>query len=162
MEYTYMVDAFIEDFSVGDVIEPPKHVHVTIKKKFRLKQVDEKELISTLEQITKNIGPITLKLGESKIYDDEAFEIIEVKDASFWRDLHFRIVETLGEKIESRDLHFETDNYLPHVSWKVRNEITLDPKPFFNSTYILNYVYLIERIDPDKSITRIVAKLPLS
>ena len=156
-----MIVAFLESFQAGDIIEPPKLVHVTVKKKFKLIKSSEAELIQLVQKETKKIGLVILKLGVSRTYDNDAFMVIEVLDGAIWSSMHERLAAALEETSESRDPHFEGANYYPHVSWKVRNQMMFDPNQYFNTTNKLPCLYLIKRIHPTESRVMVMAELPL-
>lgn len=152
-----MIVAFLEGQTVGSVVEPPKHAHITIKKKFKLLDINEEQLVRILRNNITLRGKEGLRLGGSKAYDSEANMIIEVLNPNPWIALHTRIVELLGSHIESRDPGFEGVNYLPHVTWKLRGETNINPNELMNRTFKIPKLYLIQRIDPIISKARIVA-----
>jgi hypothetical protein len=161
MEYHYMIVAFLESFEPGDVIEPPKYVHITVKKKFKLLNISEKELVQLLQKETRQLCATTLVLGESKVYNDEAFMVVEVLDGEKWIGFHEKLATVLQEVTDPRDPHSERKNYYPHVSWKVRNQSMFDPKPYFNTRHNITHFYLIQRMHQTESRVKVVAKLPL-
>lgn len=154
-----MIVAFTNDFKIGEIVEPPKYAHVTVKKKFKLVNLNEDELILLLTNTIQKLDKQKLILGGDKMYDDPAFMVVEVLNAGYWKQLHNTIIKAVEKDTKSRDPHFEGNNYYPHVSWMVRNKITLDPKPLHNKTFEINNLYLVQRIDPVISKVRIVAKL---
>ena len=87
--------------------------------------------------------------------------IVKIKNDGIWIDLHKSVLKLLDKKIESRDPHFEGENYLPHITWRLKGLVKLDPEVLENKTYQINHLYLIERIHPNKSIAKIIAKIPL-
>ena len=161
MEYTYMIVAFTRDFEIDEIVEPPKYPHLTIKKKFKIIGINEDELITQLQKTTQKFGECKLELGGDKVYDDPAFMVVEVLNADDWKQLHLTLMKALEKDTESRDPHFEGENYYPHISWMVRNEIMLDPKPLHGKTFDITKLYLIQRIDPVISRVRVIAKLNL-
>jgi 2'-5' RNA ligase len=156
-----MVIAFIEEFPEGTELEPPKYAHITVKKKFKLVDIDESELIRMLLSAQKLRRPIKLRLGDVRPYGSDEFMIVEVLNAEEWTKLHNQIAEILGAHIESRDLQFEKKNYLPHLSWKVRNKVLLDPTPYLHTEHLISRLYLVQRIHPEKSHAQILAKIDL-
>jgi len=161
MEYAYMIVAFACDFEIGEIVEPPKYPHLTVKKKFKIIGISEEELINRLQKTTERLGVFKLELGGDKVFDDPAFMIVEVLNAKDWKQLHMTIMKALYKDTESRDPHFEGENYYPHISWMIRNEILLDPKPLHDKSFNISKLYLIERLDPVISKVRIVAKIDL-
>jgi len=161
MDYSYMVVAFIEKVPVGEIIEPPKHPHITVKKKFKLLGINEEELIQLLQNDKTIKGVKELHLGEIKDYENDQNKIIEVLNPDAWTDLHHNILTLLDSYVESRDPHFEGDNYLPHVTWKLRGKVTLDPEHLKDQTHRIRTIYLIQRVDPVISRARVVALINL-
>lgn len=156
-----MIVAFLESFEPGDVIEPPRHVHITVKKKFKIISKSEAQLIELLRGVTKHVGMMTMQLGESKIYDDDAFKVLEVLNEKEWRYTHVELLTSLKNISNSRDEHLEGENYYPHVSWMVRNQTMFDPAAFINTSHELSCFYLMKRVHQTKSIVEVIAKLPL-
>lgn len=156
-----MIVAFIDRQISGKIIEPPKCPHITVKKKFKLVHINENQLIKLLQNSQKLKGVKTLKLGGSKDYGNDQNKIIEVLNPDLWTAYHMQIFNMLENHIESRDPHFEDENYLPHVTWKLRSEIKLNPDELMNKTYAIEYLYLIQRVDPIKSRAKVVAEIKL-
>ena len=50
-----MIVAFTNDFKIGEIIEPPKYAHVTVKKKFKLVNINQDELILLLTNTIQKI-----------------------------------------------------------------------------------------------------------
>lgn len=157
-----MIVAFLEEQSVGITLEPPKNPHITVKKKFKLTKVDESGLVDLLMNDPILRGPKEVVTGDSEEYGSSENMIIKVKNENVWRTLHEHLIELLSGISESRDPHFEGENYLPHITWRLKGEDNLDPEKLENRTFSVNYLYLIERIHPTKSIARIIEKIPLS
>ena len=158
MEYPYMIVGFIDEFEETQILEPPSHPHVTIKKKFKLSKITEDELIALLKKGLEKIEVPELKLGQSKIYDDEAFKIIDVINVKEWQALHHKIVKLLGNRIESRVAKYDDSNYYPHITWLSNNKKMYNPKPLMNTCHSLRYIYLIQRVHPTESRAKIIAK----
>ncbi len=156
-----MFVSFIEYFAVNEVLEPPQHPHLTIKKKFKLLDINERQLIDLMQSSPEIRGVRELRLGDIKNYDNDDNKYIEVTNSEIWIELHKTIVGLLIGHIESRDQHYEGENYLPHVTWRLKGEITLDPKPLIGSINEIKKLYLIERIDPVVSRSRIVSVIDL-
>jgi len=156
-----MIVSFLDDKPVGVTLEPPKNPHITIKKKFKLVDLNEEDLIKKLSAEESIKGVKHLKLGGRKEHGDENNEVIEVLNPEVWQELHERIRQVLDSYIVSRDPHFENNNYLPHVTWKMNGTVNLDPKPYINKTFDVTTLYLIERVHPTESIAKILAKIKL-
>ena len=88
-----MVVAFINPLTVDQVVEPPKNAHITVKKKFKLLDIDESELINMLQSEIGTQKGIELNLGDIKDYDSDNNRVIEVLNASPWISLHNKIME---------------------------------------------------------------------
>lgn len=151
-----MVVAFINPFTVGQVVEPPRNAHITVKKKFKLLDIDEGELIRVLQSGVGTHKGIELNLGDIKDYDSDNNRVVEVLNPNPWISLHNKIIDCLGLHIESRDSHFEGINYYPHVTWKLKGVKMLDPKPLINTSHKINKLYLIQRIHPKISRAKII------
>ncbi|MCX6727857.1 MAG: hypothetical protein NTX11_03540 [Candidatus Saccharibacteria bacterium] len=158
MEYPYMIVGFIDEFETNQVVEPPRHPHITIKKKFKLTKFTEDEMITLLKKWSEKIEIPKLKLGQSKIYDDDAFKIIDVINVQEWQDLHHKIIKLLGDKIESRVAKYDDSNYNPHITWLANNKQMFDPKPLMDTDHSILYIYLIQRVHPTESKAKIIAK----
>lgn len=157
-----MVVAFLEEKTSGATLMPPKNAHITLKKKFKLKNnLDEGSLIKLLTNDKDIKGQKLLKTGKSEEYGSKENMIITIKNPRIWTHIHQHLLNILIQYTESRDPHFEGKNYLPHITWKLRGEVNLNPVHFENKTFDINYIYLMERIHPTESIARIVAKIPL-
>lgn len=156
-----MIVGFLYDQPVGKTLEPPKNPHITIKKKFKLNDIDENGLIKLLRGDDVIQGAKFIETDSSEEYGSSENMIITVKNAEDWRRLHDYLMALLAPVSESRDPHFEGDNYLPHITWKLKGEITLDPKPYINKTFEVRYLYLIERVHPTESRAKIIAKIKL-
>lgn len=156
-----MLVAFINAQAPGNVIEPPKLPHVTVKKKFKLIDIDERSLIKLLQNSSELRGAQTLRLGSSKIYDNQKNKYIEIINSEPWVKLHEQIASLLNNYVESRDPHFEGKNYLPHVTWKLKGKKYLDPSKLINTTHVIECLYLIRRIHPEKSIAKVITKITL-
>ena len=156
-----MIVAFLDDVAVGDIIEPPKQAHLTLKKKFKLLEHSEEDLIKVLQTNSLSFGSQQLILGNDKAYEGPEFVVVEVINQSAWIKIHKKYLEILQDITESRDEHFEGVNYYAHISWKIRGEELFDPSLIHNTRHEINKVYLIERIDPIASRVRVVAELKL-
>ena len=156
-----MVVAFINPLTVDQVVEPPKNAHITVKKKFKLLDIDESELINMLQSEIGTQKGIELNLGDIKDYDSDNNRVIEVLNPSPWISLHNKIMECLVLHSESRDSHFEGINYYPHVTWKLKGIKMLDPKPLVNTSHKINKLYLIQRIHPKISRAKIITRFYL-
>jgi|GEM_PF-1335025 len=152
-----MVVAFIDRLSKGQIVEPPKLPHITIKKKFRLSDINEPELIRLL-RFSKNLTrSLQLRLGDISDFDGNENKILQVMNPDVWRDLHHQVLRCLGNHIESRDHVLEGANYFPHVTWKLKGTVMLDPKPLCNTSHIITRMYLIKRLDPEIMQVKVVA-----
>lgn len=156
-----MVVAFLDEFNEGQIILPPRNAHITIKKKFKLTDIDETDLVSLLKSANILKGERQLFLGDSHEYGNDKFMIIQVMNPDIWRQLHQDTIELLGEHVSSRDPHFEQSNYLPHISWMSHGEKLLEPTPYTDTVHKINKLYLIKRIHPTISKVRIIAKINL-
>lgn len=157
-----MVVAFLEEKAVGQTLEPPKNAHITLKKKFKLHGgIEETTLISLLSTDDQLKGSKIIITGGSKEYGGQENMILEVKNPEPWVELHKRLLELLSDKSTSRDPHFEGWNYLPHITWKLKGEKKLNPDNLKNKSFKIDFIYLIERVHPTKSIAKIAAKIPL-
>jgi 2'-5' RNA ligase len=157
-----MIVAFIENISEGMVLIPPNHPHVTVKKKFKPISIAEADLIELIKNGLNQKNKLTLKLGGIKNYESDENKFVEILNAGDWSKLHLDVLKLLGASVESRDPHYEGNNYLPHLTWKLKGEITLNPDDYMNHNYDIKYLYLIQRIDPIISKARIVAKFDIT
>lgn len=156
-----MIVAFLDKQSVGDIVSPPKIPHITIKKKFKLKDVTTEQALELITNDNRIKGEKDLALGQSNYYGSAENQIIKVNNPNKWIDLHKQIVAILGDHIESRDLHFEGINYLPHVTWKLKGQVNFDPSELINSNHRIKYLYLIERVHPEISRAKILSIINL-
>lgn len=156
-----MIVAFLNDQAIGVTLEPPKNPHITIKKKFKLINTDEQGLIKLFENDEVIRAAKKVETGTGEEYGSTENMIIPVKNASDWQDLHEHLLNLLAPISESRDPHFEGMNYLPHITWRLKGEDNLDPGLLANRKFVIENIYLIERIHPTKSIARIITKVPL-
>lgn len=161
MEFKYMLVCFLDDMTVGSTVEPPKYPHITVKKKFRLRDINEDKLINIIESNWTASGARQLRLGESCEYGGPENQYIGVLDQEPWHELHENTLRVLEPHIQTRDTHFEESNYLPHVTWKLKGEITLDPKSLINKTFDIKYLYVIKRVAQTESRALILAKIAL-
>ena len=152
-----MVVAFIDSLAEGQIVEPPKLPHITIKKKFKLLDINETQLINMLQTKENIKGVLELRLGDTKDYNSEDNKVVGVLNPDSWVDLHNKLINYLGKHIESRDGHFEGVNYLPHMTWKLKGSIMFDPKPLCNTIRVINSIYLIKRLDPQITRAKILA-----
>lgn len=157
-----MIVAFLDDQAVGTTLEPPKIAHITVKKKFKLAAIDELGLIRLLQQNAVLSDTKKVITGGSKEYGSAENMIISVINDDVWRSVHQHLLKLLVNVTESRDPHFEGENYLPHITWRLRGENNLDPKEFENRQFVIEHLYLIERAHPTKSVARVVAKISTS
>lgn len=161
MEYRYMIVAFLDKQNIGDIVEPPKIPHITVKKKFKLINSTIKEVEELIKNNNDIKGTKNLALGKSDNYGSSENQIIEVLKPNEWIKLHKRIVAILGDRIETRDIHFEGSNYLPHVTWKLKGQVNLNPENLINTKHEINKLYLIERIHPKISRAKILSIIEL-
>jgi len=156
-----MIVAFLNEQNIGDIVEPPKIPHITIKKKFKLIN----STIEKVEELIKNNNDIkgikNLSLGKSNTYGSVENQIIEVLEPNKWINLHKQMVAILDDHIETRDLHFEGSNYLPHLTWKLNGQVNFNPEEFINTKHKINKLYLIERIHPKISRAKILSIIDL-
>lgn len=156
-----MIVAFLDEQAVGATLEPPKNPHITVKKKFKLTKIDEAELIQLLKSDQMLHGEKKVITASSQEYGSAENMIIRVSNEDEWRSLHEHLIDALSDLSVSRDPHFEGENYLPHITWRLKGVNNLDPTKLENNAFTVRYIYLIERIHPTKSIARIVEKIPL-
>ena len=156
-----MIVAFLDEHEVGTVLEPPKNPHITVKKKFKLINISEDQLVCLLGHVLDLKKSLELELGSITKFDSEDNKVIEVLNSKDWIALHKNTIKLLGSKVESRDPHFEGENYYPHLTWKLKGEVNLEPERFVNRKFNLNYLYLIQRVDPVISRAKIIARFSI-
>lgn len=157
-----MIVAFLNEQPTGITLEPPLNPHVTVKKKFKLIKTTEQELVELLTYNINRLGSRVVITDKSQEYDSSENMILTLKNEDIWTKLHMHFLEVLSPISISRDPQFEGQNYLPHITWKLRGDVNLDPAKLKNKTFEVEYLYLIKRIHPTKSVAKIVAKISLN
>lgn len=128
LEYPYQIIAYTEEPQLGMPVGPPWRAHVTVKRRFKLREgVKEQELISLLRSLVSQLSSMDLMLGQEKSLGDENM-VVEILNSAEWRNLHKLLIATLNDSVETRDPQYEGEGYTPHITTNFRGEAVVDPQ----------------------------------
>lgn len=155
-EFPYILAAFLDrEPEIGEPVFYGKngwYVQVALKRRFKVNDISEEELISRLEELFNNKKPFTIKAGELVKVDLMPVKSIEVEKSSELMQLHKDIFSFLGDTVASRFPERDGENYFPHITAEYKEKPVIDVDKYKNKEFTISKIYLLKDINDQNSI----------
>lgn len=156
-EFPYQLIAYIEDPELGKPVGPPWRAHVTIKRRFKLREgVTETQLVNTLEAAISAFSELELRLGGIMTLGES--EVIEVTNRDKLQELHLALVQQLEQIATTCDPQFEGPNSRFHLTIVFQGQHVADASKYLNRSFKARSLWLVKESADD--ITHAIAFHP--
>ncbi len=144
LEYPYQVIAYIDEPELGMPVGPPWRAHVTVKRRFKLREgANEQELIRQLRSSILQLPSFDLVLGQEKPLGDENM-VVEILNPSEWQHLNKLLASALHNIVETRDPQYEGEGYTAHITTNFRGESVVDSASLVNKKFEIGALWLVK------------------
>lgn len=159
MEYPYQLTTFLaREPRAGEAVYGGQngwYPQIALKRRFRLEDLDEYELISKLETYCSSYTAFTVQTGTLSKPDRMPVQIITVEKSQALMDFHLGFIAMMGNNLQSRYPERDGSNYLPHITAEYDNKMVIDVDTFSNKAFRIEKIWLLkDLIDQDSEAYR--------
>jgi len=147
----YQIAIFLKNPKKGQVIVMKKNPHITVKRRFSIKDITENQLSKALKEIKFEFKNKKLMLGTiSKFHTGQKYYNIQPRITM--SQIHKKILNNINKYIETKDKRWENENYIPHLT------IYDDKRP--SKIFIkVDFLFLAKEIDAENDKWKIIEKI---
>lgn len=155
MEYPYQLVTFLS--SEPQIGEPVYgglqgwYSQITLKRRFRLQDITEHELLNRLETYCSSTRSFTVHTGKLMQPSRIPVKTIQIQQSSELIAFHKDFIAMMGDMLQSRFPERDGDNYLPHITVEYDNKMVLDPAEFTHKDFVIKKVWLLKDIVSEDS-----------
>ncbi|MDP2685052.1 MAG: hypothetical protein Q8P20_08530 [bacterium] len=148
----YMIVVFVNNPKKGQVMVLKKHLHISIKRRFSLKEISEDQMIKEIGDIIFDFKNKKLMLGQiSEFSNGQKYYSIQPRITV--SQIHKKLINKLNKFANTKDKRWEDENFIPHLAIYDFNKVKY---PIFIK---IDYLFLIKEIDAENDKWKIIEKI---
>lgn len=148
----YSIMIFTKNPKKGQVIVKKKNPHITVKRKFTLKDISEKELADEIKEIKFEFKNQKLMLGQ-KLAFHNGQKYYSIQPNITASKIHKKIINKINKFADTKDKRLENEHYTPHLS------IYDDHKEKYPIFIKVDNLFLAKEIDAENDKWKIIEKI---
>lgn len=156
LEFPYQVVAFIdEEPAINEPVYYGKngwHPQIALKRRFKIKDVDEDYLISKIRRYCDNKNKFTIETGNLTRSDRMLVKILEVMQSPELMEFHRDLITVMSAVMVSRYPDRDGANYLPHITVEYDGKIVIDEMKYCNKDILIKKVFLLKDQEDENSV----------
>jgi len=154
LEFPYQIVTFLgNEPAVNEPVyggENGWYPQLTLKRRFKLNGLSEEVLVESLKQFFSSVGLI-ITTGTMIKPERMPVRVIEIMNQDELKDLHLRLIDSLGDSIISRYPERDGVNYYPHITAEYNDKFVIPVDEYTNKQLPLTNVWLIKDFDDEDS-----------
>lgn len=156
LEFPYQIVTFL-----GHEPQPDEPVYygengwyaqLALKRRFKLLDIDESQLIQLLQPFCKSVGHLIIKTESLVKPERMPVRVIDIENQSELVSLHKQLIARLNGDIISRYPDREGDNYYAHITAEHSGALTVPVDDYTNREFTLENIWLLKDIGDENSI----------
>lgn len=154
-DYPYQIVTFLDkEPLVGEPVYYGTrgwYPQLALKRRFRLRGIDEDELVQRLADFFAAQGAIDIETRGLIRPERMPVQVIDITNQAELKTLHESLVASLGEVIASRFPERDGNNYYPHITAEHNNELVIPAEEYSFKHFAPTNVWLLKDIDDANS-----------
>lgn len=148
----YMIVVFVNNPKKGQILVLKKHLHISIKRRFSLKEISENQLMNEINNIKFEFKNKKLLLGQINQFSNGQ-KYYSIQPRITVAQIHKKIISKLNKFANTKDKRWEDENFIPHLAIYDFNKVKY---PIFIK---LEHLFLIKEIDVENEKWKVIDKI---
>ena len=154
LEFPYQIVTYLDrEPQVGEPVyygENGWFAQLALKRRFTLRNIDENQLIESLESFFTHTDTSILT-GSLVKQENMPVRVIDIKNQNELKSLHLQLVAHLGDDIASRYPERDGENYYPHITAEYGDSFVIPVDQYSNKEFASSNAWLLKDIDDENS-----------
>ena len=159
LEFPYQIVTFLgREPQSGEPVyygEKGWYTQLALKRRFKLQDIDESQLIQLLQPFSESAGQLIIKTGPLVKPERMPVRVIDIENQSELISLHKQLIARLNGDIISRYPDREGDNYYAHITAEHSGALTIPTDDYTDREFTLYNIWLLKDIGDENSIAYI-------
>ena len=155
MDYPYQLTTFIDrEPQIGEPVyggENGWYAQIALKRRFRVKNIDESELIDRLDTYCSSYPAFTIDTGDLIKPARMPVQVIEIETSAELVDFHLGFITMMNNTLQSRYPERDGTNYLPHITAEYDGKMVINPDTFVHRSIHVQKVWLLKDTEDQDS-----------
>lgn len=148
----YMIVLFVKNPKIGQTLVLKKHLHISIKRRFSLKEISEEQLVNEIRDIVFDFKNKKLMLGKINQFNNSQ-KYYSIEPRITVSQIHKKIITKLNKFANTKDKRWENEDFIPHLAIYDFNKVKY---PIFIK---IDYLFLVKEIDSENDKWKVIEKI---